>query len=558
MSSVENFEYHLYVRDDANPAIRQTSAAALTMGGEFDKVARSSLNLDSALSKIGQGAGFVRTSFDNVGIKAKALKERMEPAAAAISGVGAALGAAGGAAGKFVGGALQAAAAFGAAGPWGLALVAGTVALDEYTKVSKEAAAAEAVWKTALDRTLPAQEKTRDVVKSLADEAKRFADEVRNAGKTQYEVAIATAAVEKTQLEAKLANIEASERLRQLAVNRAQSELESARAKGDVEGMAQAQERLDMALLVQKEVRENAATYRTQIGSIEESVWTIAEAWGAVDAKTRAAAGAAAYARETDALLAGPPGDAPFGEDSFANTDDDVEDRRREAKQAARDRAEQAAAQRDADAINARIAREKRAADVVADLQEKAATERYERLKAVDREYWGGLQDLAMGSFGVVASAGNQLVRDLVTGQEHATERFVASILEQTGAALFNYGVQATGKGILYAIDPITAPLAPAALATGAVLMGMGSAMGAGGAAISAGIQQSEAGGSAAQRERGPRSLGGPTATAGGGVNVTIVYGGISGPTAEHGIHAWSKAAFESGSRFGLADEVQR
>lgn len=551
MSSVEQFEYHLYVRDDANPAIKQTSASALTMAGTLDTAKKSTLDFGAALQKIGQGAGFVRTSFSNVGASAKALKERMEPAAAAVSGVGAALGAAGGQAGKFVGAALQGAAAFGAAGPWGLALVGGTIALDEYTKTSKEAAAAEAVWKTALDRTLPAQEKTRDVVKSLAEEAKRYAEETRNAGKTQYEVSIATALAEKAVLETKLANIEASERLRQLAVNTAQGELESARARGSVEGMAKAQERLDMALLVQKEVRENAVVYRSQVASLEDSVWKIGEAWGTVEAKTRAAAGAVVAARGTADILAEPTG-GTFDDTSFAGTDADVEAAKKEARRAGREAREAREAREDADRFNARIAREKLAADRIADLQEKAATERYERLKAIDQDYWGGLQGLAGQSFSIVADAGMQLVKELVTGQEHALERFAATSLEQAGSALYGFGVQAVGKGLLYAIDPITAPLAPAALATGAALMAAGAGMGAAGAAINASIPSTSS--NAAATERGPSSLGSAGREVVAGTNVTIVYGGTSGPTAEHGVHAWTKAMTEAGGRFGLAD----
>lgn len=86
------------------------------------------------LSEIEKSAAVSSGRLDMLQKSAKGLQEKMGPAAAAISSVSAALGASGGEAGKVVAVVGQLAAAFGAGGPFGVAVVAATTAVDYLTK----------------------------------------------------------------------------------------------------------------------------------------------------------------------------------------------------------------------------------------------------------------------------------------------------------------------------------------------------------------------------------------------------------------------------------------
>jgi hypothetical protein len=106
----------------------QTSAAAAT---------RSVATVSTALSTVpgpAQRAWAALNTVDGkiltLGEQAKALQQKMGPAAAAISGVSSALGQNAGQAGKAVAAVGQLVAAFGAGGPFGLALAAGTIAVN--------------------------------------------------------------------------------------------------------------------------------------------------------------------------------------------------------------------------------------------------------------------------------------------------------------------------------------------------------------------------------------------------------------------------------------------
>ena len=99
----------------------------------------------AAAEKMGGGAARAVGSLEGLQKGAQALQQRLAPTAAAISSVSSALGQTGGEAGKVVAGIGQMAAAFGAGGPWAVAVLGGTMLLDEYLRTQKETTANLAV-----------------------------------------------------------------------------------------------------------------------------------------------------------------------------------------------------------------------------------------------------------------------------------------------------------------------------------------------------------------------------------------------------------------------------
>ena len=412
----------------------------------------------------------------------------------------------------------------GLAGAVGIAAVAVSQLYDAwkyYDTVQREAAEAETVWRTALQRSLPEQEKTKDAIRSLAEEAKRFAEEVRNAGKTQYEVAIATAAAEKAQLEAKIANIEESERLRQAAVNRAQSELESARGKGDVAGMRTAQERLDEALLIQQNVRDAAKTYKGQVASIEDSVWKIADAWMAVD---QTAKKTTSKKREKEAS---PEFQFSLGQREMIDVVG-------------------LAAQNREDMLND-IALQ--ASQVRIGIAQQEA----QSISGIVIGSLGGLDQIATGAASTVASGLQQMTTDMLTGQEHIAERFGALVMQQAGQSLVSSGTKLAGEAIVSAFTPGAQPIAAAQAGAAAGLIAAGIGLGG----VATGLENIAGGGSfnkpkdkSGERDKGvaPRSS---REKGGGGPLVINVSYGVGGPLPEDTAREIAKVQRQGARRGG-------
>jgi hypothetical protein len=134
----------------------------------------------------------------------------------------------------------------------------------------------------------------------------------------------------------------------------------------------------------------------------------------------------------------------------------------------------------------------------------------------------------------IVAGASTQLVSDMVSGQEQALERFGLSIMAQAGQALVSYGVQAIGRGVLEASNPITAPLAPASFAAGAGLVSAG--VGLGGVAGGVGSLMGNTGGGSddkrSRRDPGASPRRGGGGGDGGPVVLNLTYG-AAGPLPE-------------------------
>lgn len=118
----------------ANSELAKVDKAAASLVGNEKALATETAKATAAITEQGKATATSSVSMKSLGDGAKALQQKMAPAAAAISGVSAALGSSSGAAGQAVNAFGQMAAAFGSGGPVGVAVVGLTLAVNELMK----------------------------------------------------------------------------------------------------------------------------------------------------------------------------------------------------------------------------------------------------------------------------------------------------------------------------------------------------------------------------------------------------------------------------------------
>jgi hypothetical protein len=189
---------------------------------------------------------------------------------------------------------------------------------------------------------------------------------------------------------------------------------------------------------------------------------------------------------------------------------------------------------------------------------------REQQRKASDAADLARIQEQAK-AIGQVASMVGQLAGDVIAGHEDAFERFISSAAQAAGGFIVLEGGKAIAEGLLAATNPFTAPMAPGMLAVGAGLVAAGTAIQvAGPSAVSAltgagrGASGGGGGDGSASRTRGvgggSRASGGG---GGGGTVINITYGGISGPSADDGARALTKATRRAYNR-GMVQRTDR
>jgi hypothetical protein len=174
---------------------------------------------------------------------------------------------------------------------------------------------------------------------------------------------------------------------------------------------------------------------------------------------------------------------------------------------------------------------------------EKDAAEKRKALRADE------IRD-AQATYGALvtnaAQALGTFVAESAAGQEAALASLLKAASQQAGGFVMLQGGQLIAEGIRNTFSVVTAPLGAAQIAGGAGLVAAGAAIQAGGPlAVSSLLGQSGGGAPTAgaatadpgARARGPRTMPGE----GGGTQLTIVYGGLSGPTADDGARALKK-----------------
>jgi hypothetical protein len=143
----------------------------------------------------------------------------------------------------------------------------------------------------------------------------------------------------------------------------------------------------------------------------------------------------------------------------------------------------------------------------------------------------------------MLAGASQDLIADLISGQDFALEQFGLRIMAQAGQALVSYGTQLAGASVVSGLTG-NVPLAAAQGAGAAALVGSGVALGG----VSAGVL-SNLTGSAPQTTSGASFARGSSGTPmmGGTQHTTIIYSGATGPERDQGarnvVAAWGVAS---------------
>ena len=450
--------------------------------------------LDADTNRVGDSASKAATGWGRFSESMKGAQQRLGPTAAAISGISAALGENAGQAGKAVAAAGQMAAAFGSGGPAGVAIVAMTLIVNQLQKA----------WEDEL--------KAQD-----AAIEKQFAGtDAAGAGRRGIDARIAA-------LRKELGGPETGAQ----AGARVQLEIDAAEKSLQVVLAARNAMKVDNTAAY----AETRQQYEDQRNIIEGSIRRLEVLKGfeiaAAGSRNRTSPSSAARASAVDER----DPSAPFLSGNAARRAQ--ADR---AAQAASDAAD-AALEADIDAGAARV----QAARELEDTRTLVAKIGAEERLAIEKEAAAAAAAIAMTSISIVAGASQQFISDMISGQEHASERFGLAIMQQAGQALVSYGTQLAGKAVMDAF--VAPPLAVAEGAAAVGLIGAGVALGGVAGGLSANMSGSASGSSSpAARERGASGGRSGGSSSSGSTNVTIIYAGASGPTAEQGAAAVDKA----------------
>lgn len=529
MAVVEDIELRVTVNGtQAQKALEDTRAAAEKMGG---------------------GAAKAAGGLDGLQKGAQALQSKLAPTAAAISGVAGALGQAGGEAGKVVAGIGQLTAAFGAGGPFGVALVAASLGIDALNKhwadlTKAQDAALQSIYGT-----------TQGYVKSLDEARTRLAS-------ARGELATALRGGRELTVE------ERKQALRDEAASRiaaAEATVKQASAEVDLRkaaalaldlGIAEGQARVMMQKRREADIRiasraldieRETLQARINALSVEESLRRKKEEADAKEAARKAAASAgvgraAVPTGDVQGVLAKEYADRlKMLQDFSAERQRQQEETERAAAAAAEDavRAEMADREKwDAYELELVQRKEDEKAKIEKDAAEKRKAIRDEEIRDAQATY-GALVTNAAQALGA-------FVAESAAGQEAALANLLKAASQQAGGFIMLQGGQLIAEGIRNTFSLVTAPLGAAQIAGGAGLVAAGAAIQTGGPlAVSALTGQRGGGAPSASgtgadpgaRARAPRTMPGE----GGGTQLTIVYGGLSGPTADDGARALRK-----------------
>jgi hypothetical protein len=497
------------IRVDAGQAdaeLRRVHTSATTLAGAEREVERAVNQSNAALRQQGPAAKQAATGMQALQQQASKASQVLGKQAAAIAILSQNIGEANGNVGKLVQGAGQMAAAFGAGGPWAAALVGGIALVGQLT----------AHWQRLndeQDRAIEKQYEQADAItattRRLRDENARLLNELDPSLQKQARREQLAELMRTNQLEA--------ERLERLA----QGTLPSLRAE--------AAENKQKANLLRGQNREIARQLQLMTELKNKSAPkgpgvkppAIAEAEEEFDSETWLQLERGRLMKEAS-------------DGRIATMRAEAEERKRLAKEAAQ---EEIRAERE------------RAHEAQRIMDEKAEAQRrhLEEMAQAQAGY-------AMQATAIVAGTSQQLIGDLISGQEQALERFGVSIMAQAGQALVSYGIQAIGRGVLELSSPVTAALAPASFAAGAGLVAAGVGLGG----VSAGLGNLMGGGGGQRERRLPGSMAAPQQTNGGGTVIQITYAGASGPTADQGGRAVVEGLARAQRRQEAAGPVSR
>ena len=548
----------------ANSELAKVDKAAASLVGNEKALATETAKATAAIREQGKATATSSVSMKSLGDGAKALQQKMAPAAAAISGVSAALGSSSGAAGQAVNAFGQMAAAFGSGGPVGVAVVGLTLAVNELMKSWESQTIAQ---DKALDRQYASVLKTIESAKAaraaLTDSQTALTAALR-IGESEKTAMLRTI---KEAQDAGAARVEAAQarldKLKSTALD-----LKTIEADAQLFGQTFSQARLDATSVRNSQIRlaerELAMTNKTAM--LLPTILTVEEKrLKAVEAREkgeqRAKEALERQLRIYDAMGVSLREGAKNANEAFdaGSTIDEVSRTMRGLRAVeggGLGGAMRAGAADDNDILTvtdkqAKLIQLERdfqgVLRSIRDDERKREEEKQEEAAKRTAEY-------VTQSVGIVVGATQQYVEARITGEKNAEAMFLASISAQAGQALVSYGIQAIGRGIFEASGIATAPLAPASFAAGATLITAGVGLGG----VGVGLGHMAAGGKIgkelpdkkAAKDKGASPGRGGSGSGGGGPLVVNVAYGAGGPLPEDTAREIQKAV-DTGRRRG-------
>lgn len=461
----------------ANTELQRIRTEVTTLAGQENALAKATDTATAALAKQGAAAAAASPKVETFQQRVAKLPDLLGKQAAAISLVSSSLEGMGGQVGKAVAGAGQIAAAFGAGGPFAAALVGGIAIIDKLT----------AYWK------------------ELNDE------EDRN-------------------LKLKYAGVDAmSVRKRTLAEEVAALELQANPAKARADEIADIEKRIKAAESESKQlfaavnfrVNENRENDRLKAKSLEDEAKLLKEKLRLLKQIDEAGKPKAPTTTSSTRAAATQMSPTIGGDYSTLPGADPLTSMLMAAQQHLTKVTEEEAAKR--------VAIRQAEIDAIDDDQLLAPARTVEDGDRTLTKIRGELAkeqaetqaQYAMQAATIIAASSQQLIADLISGQEHALERFVITNTAQAGQALVGNGIRLLGEAVVSTLTPGLQEFAPAQLAGGAGLIGIG--VGLGGVAGGLGnLLGAESGGAA--RGASPRTSTGTTAAAAGPTQITYIF----------------------------------
>lgn len=480
------------------------------------------------LSSISELANKPIASLKDLQDGAQKLQQKLAPTAAAISGVSSALGQAGGEAGKVVAGFGQMAAAFGAGGPWAVAIVGATMLVDEYSKAEQEIATNARLADQALlsfgKNLTEKSAKGLEFIKQKADEA---AKAVLDFGKTSAEVTLSTARMEIASTESRIKGIDDAIQRRKANIERARAEMNDPaiiNSRKDIIDrmriMAEETTVINTAIGEREKLTQTLKQQQDETRRLIEQQGRLVSLEGGKP-KPIVGGGRVSAAKVSDAEEI----DSTTAMLLYVNqlkqkaTDEYLAAKKTSYEQEQRDLE---AAEKEKTRIAAE-AEKKRKEDA-----ERLAKEKADAIKAIEQkqaDFVGGIQQAAVSQ---LLSTTQSYIDAKIKGEKDAEKKAVASFLSATGQQLVASGTRAIFEGFI----------ANAALpGSGMPLIGMGTAaiaagagMGAAGSAMAPPAEAKSGGSAARDRGASPRSSRG--GGDGGPLVINVSYG-VGGPLPE-------------------------
>ncbi len=496
----------------------------------------------------------------------KDVQSKMGPSAAAISSVASALGQTGGEVAKVVNAAGQMAAAFGAGGPWAVAIVGATLLADEYAKAEAEIAANAKIADEALKafgaNLTQNSGKGLEFIKQKADEAARA---VRDFGKTSEEVTIANARLEIADTERRIRGLDEAIQRRERNIGIARQEM------NDPAIIKSRQDIIDRLRTVAEETtlmketiarrNELTATLKNQQDETRRLITaqrTLRELEDLPEGSADLMAAAGGGIRTTGSSIA-----AGMRQAEIDRWNERVKrDKAERQAQLAKIKEDRDLAAMRADAIfKAEEDRAKESARRLKEIADQRRREEEEARRAEEAARQAELRDqeqkftaLATG----MATAVGRFATEAAMGQEEALANLLSAAAAQAGGMITLEGGKILAAGIAGAL--VGNPAAPGQIVGGAALVAAGTAVQTGGpAAVQSllgmagmGAGKASGGDSGAARDRGaaPRS---PRGGGDGGPLVINVSYGVGGPLPEDTAREIAKVMKTGNRRRGAA-----